>query len=183
MFDSENAENMWWEYMVKTKVIAEKYKWKVVTPTTKKKAARAAGRHWCVMTWKGKALQYVRIHHNKGSVQAIWNNLKQCYNGVEHNNLQDVYAKVVTKIEDGPKDSDPLLLFSEKEAGANEEGEKGGGKKLKDNDEIMVLIRKPMRESKHYADCATALKVSTTAKQMEYKDIKKFYRDHWFENV
>jgi hypothetical protein len=61
-----------------------------------------------------------------------------------------------------------LLWFSEIER-ANEEAEKGGGK-LKNNDKIMVLIRKPMRESKHYADCATVLKVSATAKKMEYKD-------------
>jgi hypothetical protein len=48
----------------------------------------------------------------------------------------------------------------------NEEAEKDGGK-LKDNDEIMVWIRKPMRESKHYDDCATSLKVYATAKKME----------------
>jgi hypothetical protein len=68
-----------------------------------------------------------------------------------------LYAKVVSKIEDVTKHCDPLLWFSEIER-ANEEAEKGGGK-LNDNDEIMVLIRKPMKEYKHYADCATTLKV------------------------
>jgi hypothetical protein len=84
MFDGEDAENTWWEYMVKTKVIAEKYKWmsaiesNVVNPTTKEqKTSEAAGKHWFVMTCKGEALQSVRIHHDKGSVQDIWNELKQ----------------------------------------------------------------------------------------------------------
>jgi hypothetical protein len=61
MFDGEDAEKTWWEYMVKTKVIAEKYKWvsaiesNVVNPTTKEqKAAEAAGKHWFVMTCKGE---------------------------------------------------------------------------------------------------------------------------------
>jgi hypothetical protein len=174
-FDGEDAENTWWEYMVKTKAIAEKYKWmsaiesNMDNPTTKEqRAGEATGKHWFVMTCKGEALQYIRIHHDKGSVQDLWNKLKQPYDGVEYNDLQDLYAKMVSKIEDGPKDSDPLLWFSEIER-ANEESGKGGGK-LKDNDEIMVLIRKPMRESKHYADCATALKVSATTKKMESKE-------------
>jgi hypothetical protein len=132
-FDGEDAENTWWEYMLKTKAIAEKYKWmsaiesSVVNPTTKEqKAGEAAGNDWFVMTCMGVALQYVRIHHDKGSVQDIWNELKQRYDGVKHNDLQDLYAKVVIKIEDGPKDRDPLLWFSEIER-ANEEAEKGGG--------------------------------------------------------
>jgi hypothetical protein len=61
----------------------------VVNPTTKKqKAGEAAGKHWFVMTCKGVALQYVRIHHDKGRVQDICNDLKQRYDGVEHNDLQ-----------------------------------------------------------------------------------------------
>jgi uncharacterized protein (DUF427 family) len=58
-FDGEDAENTRWEYMVKTKAIAEKYNWmsaiesNMVTPATKeKKAAEAAGTHWFMMPCK-----------------------------------------------------------------------------------------------------------------------------------
>jgi hypothetical protein len=59
---------------------------------------------------------------------------------VEHNNLQDLYAKVVDTIDCGPRDEDPLLWFSEIER-TNNVAEKGGGR-LKDEAEIMVLIKK-----------------------------------------
>jgi hypothetical protein len=76
-------------------------------------------------------------------VYDIWNELKQRYDGVEHNDLHDLYAKVVQKIEDGPRDNDPLLWFSEIER-TNKEAKNGGGK-LKDDDEILVLIKKTLR--------------------------------------
>jgi hypothetical protein len=62
------------------------------------------------MTCKGVALQYICIHHDKGSVQDTWNELNQHYDGVKHNDLQDLYVEVVSKIEDGPKDSDPFCF-------------------------------------------------------------------------
>jgi hypothetical protein len=145
-FDGEDAKNTWWEYMVKTKTIAEKCKWtsaietNVVNPTTKEqKAAEAAGKHRFVMTCKANALKYVRIHHETGSVHIIWNELKKRYDGVEHNNLQDLYEKIVDTIAGGPGDDDPLLWFSEIER-TNQEAKKGGGK-LKDKAETLVLIK------------------------------------------
>jgi hypothetical protein len=88
-FDGKDAEHTWWEYLVKTKAIAAKYKWNssiesnVVKPTTKEQiAAEAAGKHWFVMTCKSEALLYVRMHHEGGSVYDIWNELKQRYDGV-----------------------------------------------------------------------------------------------------
>jgi hypothetical protein len=45
--------------------------------TNEQKAGEAAGKHWFLMTCKGVALQYMRIHHDKGTVQDIWNKLEQ----------------------------------------------------------------------------------------------------------
>jgi hypothetical protein len=119
-FTGDDAENTWWEYLIKTnKAIAEKNKWTsaletgVVTPSTKEqKMAEASGKHWFVMTCPGDALKYVRIHHEEGMVYKIWNELKTRYDGVEHNALQDLYAKVVDTIDNGPRDEDLLLWFS-----------------------------------------------------------------------
>jgi hypothetical protein len=69
----------------------------------------ASGKHWFVMMCQGDALKYVRIHHEEGTVYKIWNELKTRYDGVEHNNLEDLYAKVVDTINNGPRDEDPLL--------------------------------------------------------------------------
>jgi hypothetical protein len=82
-FTGEDAENTWWEYLIKTKAIAEKNKWTsaletdVVTPSTKEqKMAETSGKHWFLMTCQGDALKYVRIHHEEGMVYKIWNELK-----------------------------------------------------------------------------------------------------------
>jgi hypothetical protein len=187
-FDGDEAENTRWEYMVETKVIAENCKWmtsletNVVKPTTKEqRAGEASGKHWFVMTCKGDALLYVHIHHEKGSVYNIWSELKQRYDGVAHNDLQDLYEKINDVIEEGPNNRDPLLWFTEIERN-NEAAEKGGGR-LKDDAEILVLIKKPMQVSKHYTDCATALKLAADGKKMDYESVKDFYRNHWFESI
>jgi hypothetical protein len=132
-FTGEDVENTWWEYLIKTKAIAEKNKGTsalehdVVTPSTKEqKMAEASEKHWFAMTCQGDALKYVRIHHEEGTVYRIWNKLKTRYNGVEHNDLQDLYAKVMDTINNGPRDEDTLLWFSKIER-TNKEAEKGGG--------------------------------------------------------
>jgi hypothetical protein len=114
-------------------------------------------------------------------VYKIWNELKTRYDGVKHNDLQDIYAKVVDTIDCGPRDEEPLLWFSEIER-TNKEAEKGGGR-LKDEAEIMVLIKKPMKMSNHYKDLENALKAASGSTKKSYKEIKDFYRDHWFKNI
>jgi hypothetical protein len=88
---------------------------------------------------------------------------------------------VVDTIDNGPRDEDPLLWFSKIEC-TNKEAEKGGGR-LKDEAEIMVLIKKPMKMSNHYKDLENALKAASGSTKKSYKEIKEFYRDHWFENI
>jgi hypothetical protein len=73
-----------------------------------------------------------------------------------------------------------LLWFSEIER-TNNEAKKGGGR-LKDEEEILVLIKRPMKQSNHYAECATALKAATGQKKT-YEEVKDYYRHHWFGNV
>jgi hypothetical protein len=123
------------------------------------------------MTCKGDALKYVRIHHETGSVYIIWNELKKRYDGVEHNDLQDLNKKIVDTIAVGPGDDDPLP-----------KAKKGGGK-LKDEAEILVLIKRQMRECRHYSSCASALKAAFGTKNKDYDEIKDYYREHWFENI
>jgi hypothetical protein len=83
-FTGADAQNTWWEYLLKTKANAEKNKWMsvmdkdIVSPTSKEqKSAEAAGKHWFVMTCKGDALKYVRIHYESGYVNKIWHELKK----------------------------------------------------------------------------------------------------------
>jgi hypothetical protein len=168
--------------------LKEKNKWisalesdGVSLSTKEQKMAEASQKHWFVMTCQGDALKYVRIHHGEEMVYKIWNKLKTRYDGVEHNDLQDLYAKVVDTIDDGPGEEDHLLWFSEIEH-TNKEDEKGGGR-LKDEVEIMVLIKRPMKMSKHYKDLKNALTASSGSTKTSYKEIKDFYRDHWFENI
>jgi hypothetical protein len=135
----------WMNYEGKTTAYAEKHKWKsaidnrvINNPTTKEqKAAEAAGQYWFVMSCKRTALKYIQIHLKKGCVFDIWEELKERFDNVKMDKLEDLYEKLTKVVNEGPGSEDPKLWYS-KIYEANQNVKEGGGT-LKDVVELMTL--------------------------------------------
>jgi hypothetical protein len=177
----------WMNYEVKMTAYAEKHKWKsaidnrVINPTTKQqKAAEAAEKYWFVMSCKRTALKYVQMHLKKGCVFNIWSELKERFDNVKMDKLEDLYEKLTKVVNDGPGSEDPKLWYSEIDE-ANDNVKEGGGT-LKDDVELRTLTNSVMKDLKHYAGLRQALKVATGPNKT-FDETKETYRKHWFKEM
>jgi hypothetical protein len=132
------------------------------------------------MSCKRTALKYVQMHLKKGCVHDIWSELKERFDNVKMDKLEDLYEKPTKVVNDGPGSENPMLWYREIDE-ANDNVKEGGGT-LKDDIELMTLTNSVMMDLKHYAGLRQALKVAT-APSKTFDETKETYRKHWFEEI